>query len=145
VQFLGYTGWQLVTQLPTLIVLVTGLVLALVNRRLPRGPRGLLLAGTAVLIVAALANLAWVLAFPRLIAGGWSGVEVSRLSLVVGPLLAVLHPAGLGLVIAAALAGRRAATPAAPWGGWQSGPGQPAPAPWNPPAAPEPTSPVQRD
>ncbi|WP_319460792.1 hypothetical protein [Micromonospora sp. RTP1Z1] len=140
-RFLGYSGWQLLAQLPTLLVLATGLVLALVNRRLPRGPRGLLFAGTAVLLLGALLNLAWVLALPHLVAGGWSAVQASRLTLVIGPLGALLHPAGLGLLVAAVLAGRRAtAAPATPWSGWQPGAGDPAPQQWGGPDVPAPAS-----
>ncbi|WP_446216674.1 hypothetical protein [Micromonospora sp. IBHARD004] len=141
-RFLGYSGLQLLTQLPTLLVLAAGLVLALVNR-LPRGPRGLLFAGTAVLLLGALLNLVWVLALPRLVAGGWSTIQTSRLTLVLGPLLALLHPAGLGLLVAAVLAGRRAtAPPATPWSGWQPGAGDPAPQQWGGPDLPAPAPPA---
>lgn len=145
-RFLGYSGWQLVTQLPTLVVLATGLVLALVGRRLPRRPRGLLFAGASVLLLGALLNLVWVLALPRLIAGGYGAVQMSRLTLVVGPLLALLHPAGLGLLIAAALTGRRTTAPPpppTPWSGWQPGSGDPGPQQWAGPDVPGPTAPPQ--
>ncbi|MEU0153187.1 hypothetical protein [Micromonospora fulviviridis] len=133
---LGYAGWQLLIQLPTLLVLVTGLVLAL-TRRLPRGPRVLLLGGVAVLLLAAVVNLLWVLVFPHLIAEGWSATRVSRLSLLFAPIQALLHPAGLALVIGAALAGRRATGPEPTpprFAGWPA-PGTP-PAPVPPPRGP---------
>ncbi|MCI4062416.1 hypothetical protein MRQ36_07505 [Micromonospora sp. R77] len=130
-QFLGYSGWQLLTQLPTLLVLAAGLVLALANRRLPRGPRGLLLAGLAVLLLGTLLSLGWLLALPRLVQSG-GAAQFTRLSMIVGPLLALVHPLGLGLVVAAALTGRTTAPspPAGPGHGWQPGAGGPVPQQW---------------
>lgn len=127
-RFLGYSGWQLLTQLPTLLVLAAGLVLALINRRLPRGPRGLLLAGLAVLLLGALLSLGWLLALPQIMQSG-GAAQFTRLNMIVGPLLALLHPLGLGLVVAAALTGRTTApTPPAPgWSGWQPVAGDPVP------------------
>ncbi|MFC4147037.1 hypothetical protein ACFO0M_12345 [Micromonospora mangrovi] len=141
-QFLGYSGWQLLTQLPTLLMLVVGLVLALTHRRLPRGPRGLLLAGIAVLLLGALLNLGWVLALPRVVQNG-GAAQLTRLNLIVGPLLALLHPLGLGLVVAAALTGRTSPpTPPAPqWRGWQPGTGEPAAQQWAGPGLTRPESP----
>jgi hypothetical protein len=118
VGFLGYSGWQLLIQVPNLLVLVAGLVLALANRRLPRGARRLLFGGLAVLLLALASNLAWMLAVPHLITGG---SDINQLGLLLSPFLVLLHPIGLALVLAAAVAGRRAAGPDAPpphWTGW---------------------------
>ncbi|SBT46762.1 hypothetical protein GA0070611_3496 [Micromonospora auratinigra] len=127
-RFLGYSGWQLFLQVPYLLVLVTGLVLALTNRRLPRGARRLLVSGVAVLLVGAVLNLVWVLALPHVYSQGWGGLRLSQLNLLVVPLQLVLHPAGMALVVAAAFAGRRAAGPADPpphWSGWPAPAGSP--------------------
>ncbi|WP_405100168.1 hypothetical protein [Micromonospora sp. NBC_01412] len=110
-EFLTYSAAQVATQLPTLLVLVAGLTLAMVSRdRLGRLSRLLLVSGVVVLLFGALVSLAWLLVLPRLYASGgasMSGVTVARLSTGVGLVLALLHPAGLGLVIAATLTGRR--------------------------------------
>ena len=140
-RFLSYSGWQLLTQLPTLLVLAAGLVLAVVNRRLPRGPRGLLLAGTAVLLLGGSLNLGWMLALPRLVVDGWGAARMIQLSMVMGPLLALLHSAGLGLIVTAALTGRRTAgpvAPATPSDGWQPGTGAPSAGQWTGPDLPAP-------
>lgn len=139
-RYLGATGLQLLTQLPNFLVLIAGLVLALVNRRLPRGPRGLLLAGVAVLLIGATVSLLWALTVSRSLGEGWSSSELIRLGTLIGLIQLVLHPLGLGLVIAAALAGRRATGPDAPpptWAGWPHPPVTPpaAGAPY-PPAPP---------
>lgn len=123
-RYLGATGLQLLTQLPNVLVLIAGLVLALVNRRLPRGPRGLLLGGVAVLLAGAAVSLLWALAVSRSF-GDWSSSELIRLGTLIGLIQLVLHPLGLGLVIAAALAGRRADAPP-PQSGWPHPPAAPA-------------------
>ncbi|MEV0428429.1 hypothetical protein [Micromonospora sp. NPDC050495] len=142
-RYLGNTALQVLAQLPTLLVLAVGLVLALVNRRLPRGPRGLLLGGVAVLLVGAAVSLLWSLTISRSLGAGWSSTELIRLSMLIGLIQLVLHPLGLALVIAAALAGRRATGPDAPppaWAGWPYPPGTPpagaAPYPPSPPHEP---------
>ncbi|MER5702639.1 hypothetical protein ABT023_11935 [Micromonospora sp. NPDC002296] len=109
--FLTYSATQVAAQLPTLLVLVAGLTLAIVFRdRLGRRSRLLLVSGVVVLLVGTLVSLAWLLALPRLYGSGgasMSVVTVARLNTGVSLVLALLHPAGLGLVIAAVLTGRR--------------------------------------
>ncbi|WP_433687082.1 hypothetical protein ACQP0I_26350 [Micromonospora carbonacea] len=109
-EFLGYAAVQTATQLPTVLVLVTGLVLAAVSRHRLWGPsRALLLAGVVVLLVTALLNIAWLVALPQLYSSAWSSLPagtVARYSAAVGVVFALLHPTGLGLVIAGALTGR---------------------------------------
>ncbi|MFF3855320.1 hypothetical protein [Micromonospora sp. NPDC002575] len=115
-EFLGYAAVQTATQLPTVLVLVTGLALAAVSRHRLRGPsRALLLAGVVVLLVTALLNIAWLVALPHLYSSAWSSLPagtVSRYSAAVGVVLALLHPTGLGLVIGGALTGRAPHAPA---------------------------------
>ncbi|MFI1193414.1 hypothetical protein ACH4T9_09150 [Micromonospora sp. NPDC020750] len=110
-EFLTYSATQVATQLPTLLVLAAGLTLAVVSRdRLGRPSRLMLVSGVVVLLVGTLVSLAWLLVLPRLYTSGGaslSGVTVARLNTGVSLVLALLHPAGLGLVIAAALTGRR--------------------------------------
>ncbi|MCX4470290.1 hypothetical protein OOK41_08235 [Micromonospora sp. NBC_01655] len=112
-EFLTYSVTQVATQIPSLLVLVAGLTLAVVLRaRLGRLPRLLLASGVVVLLVGMLLSLAWLLVLPRLYASGGSSMSVltvARLGTGVSLVLALLHPAGLGLVIAAALTGRRPA------------------------------------
>ncbi|NES39103.1 hypothetical protein G3554_23580 [Micromonospora sp. PPF5-17] len=137
----GSPAGQLLLQLPTLMVLVTGLVLALVHRRLPRTGRGLLLGGVALLLLALLLNVAWVLTITHAYRT-WNGTEALRFGMAVGALQLLLHPAGLALIIAAALTGRRVPSPDAPPypTGWPA----PAGAPHPPPAAVIPPQPTER-
>ncbi|WP_433344464.1 hypothetical protein [Micromonospora sp. CA-111912] len=110
-EFLTYSAAQVAAQLPTLLVLVAGLTLAMVSRdRLGRLSRLLLVSGVVVLLVGMLVSLAWLLVLPRLYTSGGASLSagtVSSLNTGVSLVLALLHPAGLGLVIAAALTGRR--------------------------------------
>ncbi|MFF0721188.1 hypothetical protein [Micromonospora sp. NPDC003816] len=118
---------QVAMDLPTLMVLITGGVLATSARgRLPGAARRLLLAGLAVLLAATLISLVWSVALPWAVTGGTA--RFSALSLVVGVINALLFPAGVGLLIAAALVGhRRAPAPGT------AAPG--APTAWGPPPA----------
>ncbi|MFI7645834.1 hypothetical protein ACIBTZ_07085 [Micromonospora sp. NPDC049460] len=145
---LGHLATTLATQAPTVLVLLVGLVLTVTaGRRLPRLPRLLALFGLGVLLVSSALTLAWVLLAPRLIDGtfgssdgedfGWIGYsdgedfgwrEFQLVNTAYSVVMAVAYPLGLGLVIAAVLAGRRATGPAAaPSGGWP--PAGPAPTP----------------
>ncbi|MER7335140.1 MULTISPECIES: hypothetical protein [unclassified Micromonospora] len=140
---LGHLATTLATQAPTVLVLLVGLVLtATAGRRLPRRPRLLALFGLGVLLVSSALTLAWVLLAPRLIDGyfgysdgedfGWR--EFQLVNTAYSVVMAVAYPLGLGLVIAAVLAGRQATGPAAaPSGGWP--PAGPAPTPGPTPTA----------
>ncbi|MGC4803473.1 hypothetical protein [Micromonospora sp. DT233] len=107
-QSLLYSAIQFAVQLPTLLVLVAGVVLAVLTRdRLPRRSRTLLVCGALVLLVGALLNLAWLVVIPRLHQSGTSAGDIGWLSGGLGLVSAVLNPVGLGLLVAAALTGRR--------------------------------------
>ncbi len=99
-----------VVQLPVLAVLAVGLVLLTSSgSRLPGRVGVLARAGFAVLMVEAVASLAWAGFLPQLV-GGLNGVGYSTFGLVsaaIGFLLAVLTATGLGLVVAAVLAARQ--------------------------------------
>ncbi|WP_229402984.1 hypothetical protein [Micromonospora okii] len=115
-EFLNYAVLQAAMQMPTLLVLVTGLVLAAVARdRLPRRSRTLLLAGAVVLLLGTLLSLAWMISLPQVYSSvHGSAQSIGYLSSAIGLVLTLLHATGLGLVIAAALTGRRhSATPPA--------------------------------
>ncbi|MFU8852650.1 hypothetical protein ACNAW0_16930 [Micromonospora sp. SL1-18] len=102
-------------KLPSIVVLVIGLVLATVRRdRLPRSARVLLRAGVVVLLVVALAALAWSLISINLPTSDWireGGYQrISMLALLFDGLISVGYPLGFGLLIGAVLAGRRSAS-----------------------------------
>ncbi|WP_431727718.1 DUF1418 family protein [Verrucosispora sp. TAA-831] len=111
---------QVAMELPTLAVLVTGGVLASARGRLPDAARRLVLAGLVVLLVLTLISVAWSVALPWTAAEGPARFGV--LSLFVGVIRALLLPAAVGLLVAAALACRGSgpvpATSSAPaaWG-----------------------------
>jgi hypothetical protein len=106
-----------VVQLPTLVVLVAGIAL-LTTRRATLPPRSVQLgvAGCVALLVGALVGLAWSVSLPLLVSqgGAVNFTNVSLLSLLVGGVLALLHAAGLGLLIAAVLGSVRAPAPPTP-------------------------------
>ncbi|MEU4714723.1 hypothetical protein AB0F73_13840 [Micromonospora purpureochromogenes] len=140
-ELFGYSVLQIGGELPTLAVLVTGLVLAAARRgRLPHRARTLMLSGIAVLLVVGLLGLAWNVAVPHLLDLRWAGGGTYRqyrlFSLAVGVLWAIGYPVGLGLLVAAVFAGRPVAAPAADWAGWTppagDDEGQPDPAPQSP-------------
>ncbi|MER5453261.1 hypothetical protein ABT008_00580 [Micromonospora sp. NPDC002389] len=134
---------QVAMELPTLAVLITGGVLAASSRgRLSEAVRRLLLAGLAVLLVLTLFSTAWSVALPWVAAEG--PARFGALSLVVGVIHALLLPAGFGLLIAAALAGRRSGPAPGPTGpdapaAWDASPAdayQPPVDAYQPPADP---------
>lgn len=140
-ELLGYSILQIGGELPTLAVLVTGLVLAVARRgRLPHRARALMMSGIAVLMVVGLLSLAWNMAVPHLLdlrlAGGGGFRQYHLFSLAVGVLWAIGYPVGLGLLVAAAFAGRPVAAPTADWAGWTppagDDAGDPGPAPQSP-------------
>ncbi|GAB3174384.1 hypothetical protein FHX75_13246 [Micromonospora palomenae] len=140
-ELFGYSLLQIGGELPTLAVLVTGLVLAVARRgRLPHRARALMMSGLAVLMVVSLLGLAWNVAVPHLLDLRWDGGGGFRqyhlFSLAVGVLWAIGYPVGLGLLVAAAFAGRPVAAPAVDWAGWTppagDDAGQPDPAPQSP-------------
>ncbi|WP_213456709.1 hypothetical protein [Rhizomonospora bruguierae] len=115
---------QFVTQLPLLIVLVVGGVLLLTRReRLSRRSGTLGLTGLGVLLIGLLGNVLWMSALPqfyRRLGNGYAALTIMSL------LLALVHTAGIGLLIGAIITnGRSAGTP---------GPG--APGQYLPPSAP---------
>ncbi|MBL6277487.1 hypothetical protein JMF97_15105 [Micromonospora fiedleri] len=115
----GYLLLQVAQELPTLVVLIVGAVLA---RRLPEPGRRLLSAGTAVLLVFTVLTALWLIALPWLAAENVTGLVT--LSTILSVINALVAPVGIGLLIAAALAAHRnapasgAAVPHAPaaWG-----------------------------
>ncbi|MEH0819436.1 MULTISPECIES: hypothetical protein [unclassified Micromonospora] len=122
-ELFGYSVLQIGGELPTLGVLVTGLVLAVVRRgRLPQRARALMMSGIAVLLVVSLIGLVWNVAMPHLLDLRWDGGggyrQYQLFSLAVGVLWAIGYPIGLGLLVAAVLAGRPVAAPAVDWAGW---------------------------
>ncbi|MEU5787597.1 hypothetical protein ABZ754_07685 [Micromonospora purpureochromogenes] len=161
-ELFGYSILQIGGELPTLAVLVTGLVLAVARRgRLPGRARALMLSGIAVLLVVSLMAMAWAFAVPHLldfrsIDGGAALGRFRLFSMAMSLVGWIGYPVGLGLLVAAALAGRPVAAPAVDWAGWtppagddagHADPGPPPPAPaatqWGatdrpaPPPAPE--------
>ncbi|SCL66552.1 hypothetical protein GA0070606_4353 [Micromonospora citrea] len=133
---LGYVATVGAVQVPTVLVLLVGLVLtATAGRRLPRRPRLLALFGLGVLLVTSVLNLAWVVLLPRLIHADFGWSEFQAVSTTYSGVVALAYPVGTGLLIAAVLAGRRATgATAGPSGGWPPGP--PAPPLAGPPAPP---------
>ncbi|GAB2936714.1 hypothetical protein GCM10027280_26070 [Micromonospora polyrhachis] len=98
--------------LPTMLVLVVGLILvAVAGKRLPGRARVLAFLGGAVLLLELLLALAWGLAIPTLFREGvFNHAEFTPISLVVSLLLSLMQAAGIGLLIGAVLAGRTART-----------------------------------
>lgn len=106
---IGYVFGQSLSQLPTLLVLLVGMILVGTARgRLPGRPRALALAGIGLLLLGVLLNILWALVFSRLVREGWTAREIGALGVGVSALLSVWHATGLGLVIGAVLAGRHA-------------------------------------
>ena len=113
---LVYVVPQLALALPTLATLIAGLVLMNARRgRLAPRSRSLGVAGCLVLVLAALVNAGYAVALPTLVReAGPQGIGV--LALVFGVVLVLLDCVGLGLLIAAVLAGSRTALPPRqPW------------------------------
>ncbi|MEV0724081.1 hypothetical protein AB0I37_15020 [Micromonospora purpureochromogenes] len=140
-ELFGYSILQIGGELPTLAVLVTGLVLAVARRgRLPHRARTLMISGIAVLLMVGLLSLALNLVLPHLLDFRWAGGggyrRLQLFSLAVGVLWAIGYPVGLGLLVAAVFAGRPTAAPTVDWAGWTppagDDEGQPDPAPQSP-------------
>ncbi|MGW0431169.1 hypothetical protein ACWDV4_01265 [Micromonospora sp. NPDC003197] len=131
--------------LPSLLVLLVGLILVLVaGKRLPGRARVLAVLGGAILSVGLLLGMAWTLAIPTLIREGHLAYgDFNRYNLFVTVVLSLMQAAGFGLLIGALLSARTApvappAMPAAPSPAWPGTP-MPAgamPAPYPPAAAP---------
>ncbi|MDO3702245.1 hypothetical protein Q3W71_11210 [Micromonospora sp. C28SCA-DRY-2] len=127
---LSYLVAAAVNDVPALLVLLVGLVLAgNARRRLPRPARLLLLSGLGVLLGVALLGLTWAMLLPRVIDGSRDFSQVQLMTMASGLLQALAYPIGLALLVAAALAGRRATegAPAGPWHGWPPAGDPPAP------------------
>ncbi len=166
---LDYRLTQVLGHLPILLTLLTVLVLgATAGRRLPGRSRSFLVAGAAILLLLELFTTAWVVSLPELIRSG--GIrQYQTWNLAVSIVGWIGHPAGLGLIVAAAFVGRRAASPSPvpgqPWGAWTppaggppagypggpppgyaagQGPGHPGPGAWGGSDHP-PTTPPQVD
>ncbi len=108
---------SLAVKLPSIAVLVAGLVLASTRRdRLPGRARALLSSGAVVLLVVVLVTLIWSVALSGPQSSDWirgGGYQrVAVLGLAVDVVAALGYPLGFGLLVGAALAGRRPADPA---------------------------------
>ena len=108
---IGALTGSLLVQLPVLAALIAGLVvLSMPGRRLP-GRAGLLArGGLLVLLVQTLAATVWNAAFQQILISArldYSVTEFGVLNAIVNFMLSVAFAAGLGLVIAALVAGRR--------------------------------------
>jgi hypothetical protein len=115
----AYVGPQLLFALPPLVALLVGLVLLAGRRnRLTPGSRRFGMAGCAVLLVGSLVDAVRVVLFPQLIANQ-SAASIELLFAGIGIVQVLLYCVGLGLMIAAILAGSAPAT-------------APGPAPWYP-------------
>jgi hypothetical protein len=89
---------------PAVAVSTVAIVLALV-RPLPARARGLLVAGGALLASSHIGNAAWQAYIPTLLRD--RGItDFNLLSMAVSAVLVLLELAGIGLLVAAALAGR---------------------------------------
>lgn len=118
----AYVIPQLALALPSLATLIVGLVLLNVRRdRLTARARSLGVAGCVVLVLAGLVNAGWALSLPMMVRDA-SAQQIGLVGLGFGVVLVILDSVGLGLLIAAVLAGgRRAMAPPSP-------PGHPQPA-----------------
>ncbi|MBO4209305.1 hypothetical protein [Micromonospora echinofusca] len=105
----GYVVGQVGSHLPTLLVLLAGLILVGTARgRLPGRSGTLALAGMGVLLLGALLSIGWALLFTQLIRQDWTARNLGLVTTGAGVLLSIWHATGLGLLVAAVLAGRRA-------------------------------------
>jgi len=102
---------QLLTTSPVLLVYVIGAVMAIVNLQRYPGAARLTLAGCVLLFVIAVAQA---FAFQYVIFEraqlGWTAANVGVVFTVLGVITSLMHAAGLGLLLAAAFAGRRTAS-----------------------------------
>ncbi|MFG1890168.1 hypothetical protein ACGFIR_20165 [Micromonospora sp. NPDC049051] len=135
-----YVATTIAFRMPTVLVLLAGLVLAAAaGRRLTRGPRLLALFGLGVLLLGEVLSTAWIVLLPRVFTSDWGRSNFQLVNLANSGLLALAYALGLGLLIAALLAGRRPGGAAAgPFGGAaQAGPlggGAPVSNGWSAPA-----------
>jgi hypothetical protein len=108
---LAYVVPQLALALPTLATLIAGLVLLNARRgRLSPRSRTLGVAGCLVLLLAGLVNAGYAIALPTLVReAGPEGIGL--MAIAAGIVLVLLDSVGLGLLIAAVLAGSRSAVP----------------------------------
>ncbi|SCE82262.1 hypothetical protein GA0074695_1387 [Micromonospora viridifaciens] len=124
---------SLAVKLPAIAVLVAGLVLASTRRdRLPGRARALLSSGAVVLLVVVLVTLIWSVVLSGPLSSDWvrSGgyQRVAMLGLALDVVTGVGYPLGFGLLVGAALAGRRpAGPPVGPVGPWAPPGTAPAP------------------
>ncbi|MEH1013887.1 hypothetical protein V6U90_12365 [Micromonospora sp. CPCC 206060] len=110
----GYVVGQVASHLPTLLVLLVGLILVGTARgRLPGRSGTLALAGMGVLVLGDLLSIGWAVLFTQLVRQDWTARELGLAGSGVGVLLSLWHATGLGLLVAAVLAGRRAVPPPA--------------------------------
>jgi hypothetical protein len=109
----AYVAIQFAAQVPVLIVLVVGLVLVAARRRSLNGrAAALAVAGCAVLLLATVANVAWIASIPWLLDGrDVDARDFAVLASGVGLALTLVHATGLALIIGAVLAGRRPPAP----------------------------------
>jgi hypothetical protein len=125
--------------LPTMLVLLVGLILvAVAGKRLPGKARVLAFLGGTVLLLDLILNVVWGFALPAMIREGvLDYADLRSFSLAYSVLSGLLHAIGIGLLIGALLAARTAPTtatpamPATPSAGWPGAPvpGTPTPHP----------------
>ncbi|MET7746943.1 hypothetical protein [Micromonospora sp. NPDC005367] len=119
-----YTAVRALSHLPSLLVLLTGLVLTgVARRRLPGRSRALMYTGLGLLMVNIGLGVGVSVVLPAVVADqetGSLGFDVVPLFVVSNLISFLLQPVGLGLVIAAALTGRRTPGSVPPAGprGW---------------------------
>jgi hypothetical protein len=104
----GHLILAFVGQLPVVLVLLIGFILALVRR--PQHPKAATLAavGCGVLLLNLLAGYyVETTVVPSLVGGGTSIAEVGRIVMFIGIARSVVMATGLGLLIGAIFAGRR--------------------------------------
>lgn len=135
----GSVFGQALSVLPTLLVVVVGLIVVLVSgNRLPGRARVLAFLGGALLLLNLILSVVWALLLPELIMRGeLSFREFSPINLVASVVLNLMHGIGIGLLIGALLAARSKPTTVP-----TSVPGMPAPQPMTS-STPQPTVPTQ--
>lgn len=103
----GYVVGQVISYLPSVIILVVGIALVAARReRLTRRSGVFAIGGLAFMLVTTVGGAAWSASFVFLIDGDAVGLDgIGPLSLLVGLVLTVINGGGLGLLIAAILTG----------------------------------------
>ncbi|HEY0697825.1 MAG TPA: hypothetical protein VGD43_08445 [Micromonospora sp.] len=145
----GLMAGQLFSRLPLVVVLIVGAVLLSTRRaRLPRRAFSLGIGGIVLLVVTALLGVGWTLAIPYLARNlDLGGTDFTSVITGAGFLLTLLDAAGIGLLVAAVLAGAASSVRIPPTGpGAFPPPGGPGPFPpptgvFPPPAGPGPYPP----